>query len=166
MAQILDKGFLFLEKHNPEYAFDYNFSDQEFERKFILEKQVAKLAAIFAVLAIFISCLGLFGLAAFMAERRTKEIGIRKVLGASIINLWTLLSKEFIWLVLGGCIIASPLTFWLMDNWLSGYDYRVNIHWWIFALSALCAIAIALLTVSAQAIRAAIGNPVRSLRSE
>lgn len=154
------------EKHNPEYAFDFNFSNREFEQKFEIEKQVARLAAIFAVLAIFISCLGLFGLAAFMAERRTKEIGIRKVLGASVVHLWTLLSKEFVWLVLAGCVIASPLSFLLMNNWLAGYDYRIDIHWWIFAIAALCAIVIALLTVSTQAIKAANGNPVKSLRSE
>jgi ABC-type antimicrobial peptide transport system permease subunit len=154
------------ERHNPAYPFEFSFSDQEFEQKFIIEKQVAKLAAIFAVLAIFISCLGLFGLAAFMAERRTKEIGIRKVLGASVMSLWTLLSKEFVWLVLAGCVIATPLSFWLMSNWLLNYDYRINISWWIFAIAALCAIVIALVTVSAQAVKAAVGNPLKSLRSE
>jgi putative ABC transport system permease protein len=153
-------------KYNPAYTFDYNFSDKDFEIKFEMEKQVGKLAGIFAGLAIFISCLGLFGLAAFMAERRTKEIGIRKVLGASLINLWTLLSKEFVWLVLAGCFIASPLAFWLMHNWLQTYDYRINISWWIFAGAGFVAILIALLTVSTQAIKAAIANPVKSLRSE
>jgi ABC-type antimicrobial peptide transport system permease subunit len=101
-----------------------------------------------------------------MAERRTKEIGIRKVLGASLINLWTLLSREFVWLVLAGCLIASPLAFWLMNNWLQSYDYRVNISWWIFVCAGLVAILIALLTVSTQAIKAAVANPVKSLRSE
>lgn len=154
------------EKYNPAYSFEFQFSNKEFEQKFTMENQVGKLAAIFAVLAIFISCLGLFGLAAFMAERRTKEIGIRKVLGASIVNLWTLLSKEFIWLVVAGCLIAAPITFWLMNNWLLNYDYRINISWWIFVIAGLCAIVIALITVSAQAIKAAVRNPVNSLRSE
>jgi ABC-type antimicrobial peptide transport system permease subunit len=131
-----------------------------------MENQVGKLAGIFAVLAIFISCLGLFGLAAFMAERRTKEIGIRKVLGATLINLWAILSKEFIWLVLAGCMIACPLSFWLMNDWLQSYDYRINISWWVFFVAGMMAILIALLTVSTQAIKAAIANPVNSLRSE
>lgn len=154
------------EKYNPSNPFEYAFSDEDFEQKFALEKQVAKLAGIFAVLAVFISCLGLFGLAAFMAERRTKEIGIRKVLGASLLNLWGLLSREFVWLVIMGCLIASPLAFLLMKNWLQGYDYRINIHWWVFAFAGVAALAIALLTVSAQAIKAAVANPVKSLRSE
>jgi ABC-type antimicrobial peptide transport system permease subunit len=154
------------DKYNPAFPFEYRFSDEEFEEKFYLEKQVGKLAGIFATLAVFISCLGLFGLAAFMAERRTKEIGIRKVLGASLINLWTLLSKEFVWLVIAGCFIATPLTFYLMNNWLQGYDYRVKIHWWIFVIAGIVALVIALLTVSTQAIKASIANPVKSLRSE
>ncbi|HUP11302.1 MAG TPA: FtsX-like permease family protein, partial [Niastella sp.] len=135
-------------------------------QKFILERQVAKLAAIFAVLAVFISCLGLFGLAAFMAERRTKEIGIRKVLGASMFNLWTLLSKEFVYLVIAGCLIATPLSFMLMNNWLQSYDYRINIQWTVFAVAGLIALIVALLTVSTQAVKAAVSNPVKSLRSE
>ena len=154
------------EKYNPAYPFEYGFSDEEFARKFRVENQVGKLAAIFAILAIIISCLGLFGLAAFMAERRTKEIGIRKVLGASVINLWSLLSKEFVWLVLAGCLIACPLAYWLMSGWLQGYDYRITINWWIFFAAGVVAIAIALLTVSSQAIKVAIANPVKSLRNE
>jgi ABC-type antimicrobial peptide transport system permease subunit len=154
------------EQYNPAYPFEYGFSDEEFARKFRMENQVGKLAAIFAVLAIIISCLGLFGLAAFMAERRTKEIGIRKVLGASIMNLWSLLSKEFVGLVLAGCLIACPLAYWLMSGWLQGYDYRITINWWIFLAAGVVAIIIALLTVSSQAIKAAIANPVKSLRTE
>ena len=154
------------EKYNPAYPFEYGFSDEEFARKFRVENQVGKLAAIFAILAIIISCLGLFGLAAFMAERRTKEIGIRKVLGASVINLWSLLSKEFVWLVLAGCLIACPLAYWLMSGWLQGYDYRITINWWIFFAAGVVAIAIALLTVSSQAIKVASANPVKSLRTE
>jgi putative ABC transport system permease protein len=154
------------DKYNPAFPFEYKFSDEEFEYKFNLEKQVGKLAGIFAVLAVLISCLGLFGLAAFMAERRTKEIGIRKVLGASLVNLWTLLSKEFVVLVMVGCVIASPIAFLLMNNWLKGYDYRINIKWWVFVVAGIIALIIALLTVSTQAVKAAIANPVKSLRSE
>lgn len=155
-----------VERYNPSLPFAYNFVDEEYGKKFAVENQVGKLAGIFAVLAVFISCLGLFGLAMFMAERRTKEIGIRKVLGASLADVWMLLSKEFVWLVLAGCLIASPLAFWLMQNWLRHYDYRIDISWWIFILAGLIAVTIALLTVSTQAIKAAILNPVKSLRSE
>lgn len=154
------------DKYNPAFPFEYKFSDDEFEYKFNLERQVGKLAGIFAVLAVFISCLGLFGLAAFMAERRTKEIGIRKVLGASLVNLWTLLSKEFVVLVSVGCLIASPIAFLLMNSWLQSYDYRINIKWWVFIVAGVVALVIALLTVSTQAVKAAVANPVKSLRSE
>jgi ABC-type antimicrobial peptide transport system permease subunit len=154
------------EKYNPSLPFAYGFVDEEFQKKFTTENQVAKLAGIFAGLAIFISCLGLFGLAMFMAERRTKEIGIRKVLGASIANIWMLLSKEFVWLVVIACAIASPLSMWLMSDWLRKYDYRIDISWWVFAIAGLLAITIALITVSTQAIKAALANPVKSLRTE
>ena len=155
-----------VEKYNPAMPFEYSFVDEEFQKKFTTENQVAKLAGIFAGLAIFISCLGLFGLAAFMAERRVKEIGIRKVLGASVTNLWMLLSKEFVLLVLVAFLIASPLAFWLMKDWLQKYDYRIDISWWVFIIAGLLALVIALITVSSQAIKAAIANPVKSLRTE
>lgn len=155
-----------IEKYNPSLPFEYKFVDEEFQKKFTAEDQVAKLAGIFAGLAIFISCLGLFGLAAFMAERRIKEIGIRKVLGASIANLWILLSKEFVLLVLVAFMIASPLAFWLMKGWLEKYDYRIVISAWVFATAGILAVIIALFTVSFQAIKAAIANPVKSLRTE
>jgi ABC-type antimicrobial peptide transport system permease subunit len=154
------------EKYNPALPFEYSFVDEEFAKKFRTENQVARLAAIFAGLAIFISCLGLFGLAAFMAERRTREIGIRKVLGATISALWMLLSKEFVFLVLLACVIASPLAFWLMTNWLQQYDYRIDISWWIFGIAGILALLIAVCTVSFQAIKAALANPVKSLRTE
>jgi putative ABC transport system permease protein len=154
------------EKYNPSLPFEYRFVDEDFGNKFTNENRVGRLSGIFAVLAIFISCLGLFGLAAFMAERRVKEIGIRKVLGASVTNLWMLLSREFVLLVLLACVIASPLAFWLMDGWLQKYDYRINISAWIFILTGILAIVIALVTVSAQAIKAALANPVTSLRTE
>jgi putative ABC transport system permease protein len=127
---------------------------------------IGKLAGVFAVLAIVISCLGLFGLAAFTAERRTKEIGIRKVLGATVSNLATLLSKDFLILVGISCVIAFPIAWWTMKNWLHDYDYKINISVWIFIAAAVLAILIALITVSFQAIRAALSNPVKSLRSE
>jgi ABC-type antimicrobial peptide transport system permease subunit len=150
-------------KYNPAYPFEYSFADEEFGKKFTAENQVAKLASIFAALAIFISCLGLFGLSTFTAERRTKEIGIRKVLGANIANLWVLLTKEFVWLVLIACVIASPLAFWLMGSWLEKYDYRITISGWAFAVAALLATTVTLIT---QAIKAATTNPVKNLRTE
>src|SRR4030095_10223289 len=155
-----------VEKYNPAYPFNYSFVDEEFQKKFTTENQVAKLAGIFAGLAIFISCLGLFGLAAFMAERRIKEIGIRKVLGASVASIWVLLSKEFVLLVLFAAVIASPLAFWLMNDLLQKYDYRIDISVWVFVSAGIAALVIALVTVSAQAIRAAVANPVKSLRTE
>ena len=154
------------EKYNPALPFEYTFADDEFATKFSIENQVGKLAGILAALAIFISCLGLFGLAAFMAERRTREIGIRKVLGASVANLWMMQSKEFVLLVMLAGIIASPLAFWLMHDWLQKYDYRITIGAWVFALAASIAVLIALFTVSTQAVKAALANPVNSLRNE
>ena len=154
------------EKYNPAYPFEYRFVDEEFGKKFIIENQVGKLAGILAGLAVFISCLGLFGLAAFMAERRTKEIGIRKVLGASVTNLWMLLSKEFVLLVFLAALIASPLAFWLMHDWLLKYNYRINIQGWVFVLAGLLAVIITVFTVSTQAIKAALANPVKALRNE
>jgi len=154
------------DKYNPSLPFDYSFTDKEFGKKFATENQVARLAGIFAGLTILISCLGLFGLAMFMAERRTKEIGIRKVLGASVSNLCVLLSKEFMWLVLIACMVASPVSFWIMNDWLLKYDYHINISWWLFIVAGALAVTIALLTVITQAINAAIANPVKSLRSE
>lgn len=154
------------EKLNPSVPFEYKFADEEFAKKFDLENKVAKLSGIFAGLAIFISCLGLFGLAAFMAERRTKEIGIRKVLGASVVNLWALLSKEFVVLVLVACLIASPIAFFLIKGWLQQYEYRIEIPWAVFVIAAGFGVLIALGTVSFQAIKAALANPVKSLRTE
>jgi len=153
-------------KYNPAYPYDYHFADEVYDNKFKLEQLTGKLAAIFAGLAIFISCLGLFGLAAYVAEQRTREIGIRKVLGASIPQLWLLLSGNFIVLVLIGCLIASPVAFYYLRNWLQKYEYRINIGPGVFILSAAAAMFITLLTISFQAIRAAVANPVKSLRTE
>jgi ABC-type antimicrobial peptide transport system permease subunit len=155
-----------INKYNPTLPSEYSFVDEEFEKKFTTENQVVKLAGIFAGFAIFISCLGLIGLAAFMAERRTKEIGIRKVLGASVVSLWILLSKEFIWLVFLACLIASPLSLWLMNDWLQNYEYRINIGWAVFAIASFLAIGIALFTVSTQVFKSALINPLKSLRRE
>ncbi len=155
-----------IKNDNPGYPFDYSFVDQQFDKLFKTEVLIGKLAGVFSILAIFISCLGLFGLAAYTAEKRTKEIGIRKVLGASVKGLAGLLSKEFLQLVAISCLIAFPAAWWMMKDWLDGYTYRVNISWTVFALAGILALLIALLTVSFQAIKAALANPVESLRSE
>jgi ABC-type antimicrobial peptide transport system permease subunit len=153
-------------KYNPNYPFEYYFVDVSYATKFLGEKRFGQMAAVFAGLTIFISCLGLFALAAYMAENRTKEIGVRKVLGASISAITTLLSKDFLQLVLIAFIIASPLAWWAMHSWLQDYAYRVDISWWVFAITGVVSILIALFTVSFQAIKAALMNPVNSLRSE
>jgi len=153
-------------KFSQDNPFAYRFVDETYDRKFQGEARIGKLASVFASLAIFISCLGLFGLAAFVAERRTKEVGIRKVLGASVLDLWVMLSKEFTILVMISCFVAIPIAWYFMDKWLQDFSYRVHISWWLFAIAGLSALLIALLTVSFQAIKAAIANPVKSLRSE
>ena len=155
-----------IKANNPGFPFDYKFVDDQFDQFFKTEMLIGKLASVFAFLAIFISCLGLFGLAAYTAERRTKEIGIRKVLGASAKGLAGLLSKEFLILVMISCLIAFPISWWMMHNWLEGYEYRVPISWPIFLVAGLLAMLIALFTVSVQAIKAALANPIQSLRSE
>ena len=155
-----------MKEHNPGYPFEYKFVDEAFNQFFATETLIGKLAGVFSVLAIFISCLGLFGLAAYTAERRTKEIGIRKVLGASVQGLAGLLSKEFVQLVALSCIIAFPIAWLAMRSWLQDYQYRATIQWWVFAGAGITAFAIVLITVSFQAIKAAIANPVKSLRTE
>ena len=155
-----------VEKYSPADTFTYSFVDDEFDKKFIKETQVGSLSSIFAVLAIFISFLGLFGLASFMAERRTKEIGVRKVLGASVSQVWVLLSKDFVLLVIISSLIASPIAFYFLQDWLLKYEYRISIRPFVFIAAAMSALAITLVTVSFQAIRAAVANPVNSLRSE
>jgi ABC-type antimicrobial peptide transport system permease subunit len=155
-----------MKRNNPAYPFDYRFVDDQFNQMFLSEMLMSKLARVFAALAIVISCLGLFGLAAYTAERRTKEIGIRKVLGASVPGIAGLLSKDFLQLVLLSCLIAFPVAWWVMYNWLQDFQYRVNIHWWVFVAAAVLAILIALITISFQAVKAALTNPVKSLRTE
>lgn len=151
---------------SPGYPFDYQFVDNDFDELFKTETLTGSLAGVFAALAVFISCLGLFGLAAYTAERRIKEIGIRKVLGATVAGLTGLLSKDFLKLVCISCIIAFPAAWWAVNNWLQSYQYRVNIQWWVFAMAGVISLVIAFATVSFQAIKAALMNPVKSLRSE
>ena len=155
-----------LDEIAPKVPFNPSFVELEYARKFLAEERVANLAGTFSGLAIFISCLGLFGLASFVAEQRTKEIGIRKVLGASILSLWQLLTSEFFLLVLASCLIASPIAYFVLSNWLGNYEYRIDISWWFFVAAAFSALTITLATVSYQSIRAARMNPVRSLRTE
>jgi len=152
--------------YSPSVPFTYTFADDEYAKKFRAEERVGKLASFFASLAIFISCLGLFGMASFMAEQRTREIGVRKVLGASAFSLWGLLSKDFVRLVLVALLIAIPTAYYCMHHWLQNYQYRTDISWWISATAAAGAIVITILTVSFQAIKAALANPVKSLRTE
>ena len=152
--------------YNPTFPYSYSFVDDAYNEKFKLEMLIGKLSIVMAALAIFISCLGLFGLAAYTAEQRTKEIGVRKILGASVIQLWMLLCKEFIVLILISCMIASPLAFYFLQGWLQNYDYHISIAPWVFVMSAIIGVLITLTTISFQAIKAAIGNPVKNLRTE
>ena len=153
-------------KYNPEQPFEYQFVDEAYAQKFGNEQRIGKLASFFAVLAILISCLGLFGMASFVAEQRTKEIGVRKVLGASVFNLWSLLSKDFVLLVLLSCALAGPVAWYFLHEWLLKYEYRTEISWWIFAAATIGSLFITLITVSFQSIKAALMNPVKSLRTE
>ena len=153
-------------KYDPENAFEYQFEDEQHARKFGNEKRIGKLSSIFATLGIFISCLGLFGLASFVAEQRTKEIGIRKVLGATVFHMWRMLSSDFLLLVGISCFIAIPLSFYFMDGWLQQYEYRTSLSWEVFVLAGSGALLVTLATVSYQSVKAALANPVKSLRSE
>ncbi|HVS95513.1 MAG TPA: FtsX-like permease family protein, partial [Puia sp.] len=153
-------------RYNPGSAFEYKFVDEDYARKFSDEQRIGKLASVFALLAIFISCLGLFGLASFVAEQRTREIGIRKVLGASLFHLWRMLSADFILLVVISCAIAIPIAAYFLHGWLQQYEYRAPMSWWIFATASVGALVITLMTVSYQAVRAALMNPVKSLRTD
>jgi ABC-type antimicrobial peptide transport system permease subunit len=161
--QIIESVF---KKHIPAAPFEYKFVDDEYAKKFESEVRVGKLASVFAVLAILISCLGIFGLASFVAEQRTKEIGIRKVLGASVTNLWRMLSKDFVVLVIISCLIAIPIAYYLLASWLQKFEYHTEISLWILFVAGISTLAITLATVSYQAIRAAMMNPVKSLKTE
>jgi len=150
----------------PNAPFDYKFADSEFAAKFQAESRIGQLSGFFAILAIFISCLGLFGLASYIAEQRTKEIGMRKILGASTYSLWKMLSKDFVQLVMISLVIVIPVSYYFMHHWLQNYSYRTEISWWVFALAGISAIIITIITVSFQSVKAAMANPVNSLRSE
>lgn len=162
----LEKAAGIFKKYNPDFVFEPKFVDAEYARKFESEQQQGTLAGLFAGLTVFISCLGLFGLTTYMAETRVKEIGVRKIMGASVANITTLLSKDFVKLVIIAFFIAAPLAWWAMHKWLESYAYRVSIAWWVFAVAGVLSVFITLLTVSYQSIRAAIANPVKSLRTE
>jgi len=153
-------------KYNPGSPFIYKFADEEYAKKFESEERIGKLATFFALLAIFISCLGLFGLASFIAEQRTREIGVRKVLGASVLNVWGLLSKDFILLILISFFIAIPVSYYLMHRWLENYIYRTTISWQVFVIVGIATVLLTMITVGFQAIKAALANPVKSLRTE
>lgn len=150
----------------PSAPFDYSFVEEQYQAKFAAEERIGKLAAFFTILAVFISCLGLFGLASFVAEQRTKEIGVRKVLGASVLSIWQMLSSEFIALVVIACFLSVPVSYYFMQGWLQKYEYHDQIPVWIFVATGVGAIALTLLTISYRAVKAALMNPVRSLRSE
>jgi putative ABC transport system permease protein len=153
-------------KFSPDYPLEYKFLDESFSQMYKSEDKLSGLLSIFTAMAIIVGCMGLFGLAAFTAEQRTKEIGIRKVLGASVVGILTLLSKTFLKPVLIASLVAFPIAWYSMSKWLEDFPYRVTISWWIFVLAGLLAIIIALITVSFQAIKAAIANPIKSLRTE
>ncbi len=166
MASLIGRITQTWHKLNPAEPLEYNFLDEEFQKNYQAQDRLAAIVKYFTIIAILISCLGLFGLATFSAEQRTKELGIRKVLGASVSNLVVLISKDFIKLVLIAIVLASPIAWWIMNKWLQDFAYRTGISWTVFALSAIIACLIAFITVSTQAIRAAIANPVKSLRTE
>ena len=162
----LDKIEAVIKKHDAAAPFEYKFQDDDYARLFNDEERIGKLASVFAALAIFISCLGIFGLASFTASQRTKEIGIRKVLGATIFNVWKMLSRDFVWLVVLSILVAAPLAYYFSNQWLQQYEYRIEISWWVFIVTGFGALAITLLTVSYQSFKAALMNPVNSLKSE
>ena len=164
--EAVDKIAAICKTYSPSVPFSYKFADDEYATKFAGEERIGKLATSFAALAIFISCIGLFGMASFMAERRTKEIGVRKVLGATVFGLWGLLSRDFIKLIITSLLVAIPVSYYLMHNWLQSYTYRADLSWWIFAATAAGAILITIATVSYQSIKAALTNPVKSLKTE
>jgi putative ABC transport system permease protein len=166
LAQVLAAVEAVMKKENPAYPPEYEFVDEEFNRMFANDTQTSQVSGVFAVLAVLISCLGLFGLATYTAEQRTKEIGIRKVLGASVAGVSGMLTRNFLVLVGVACLIAFPVAWWIMHNWLQDFEYRISLRWWMFGAAGAAAVLIALVTVGSQAMKAALANPVISLRSE
>jgi len=166
VASLIEQVGVKLHAAKPGLPFSYSFMDTDFDRLYHAEQQTGQVFITFAVFAILIACLGLFGLVTYAAEQRTREIGIRKVLGASVSSIVSLISKEFTMLVGIAALIAFPAAWWAMYKWLGTFAYRTEISWWIFPLAGVVAFAIALLTVSIQTMRAALANPVKSLRSE
>jgi putative ABC transport system permease protein len=162
----LQKVESIFKKYDPAVPFEAHFVDQDYDGKFYDEMRIAKLTTFFSALAILISCLGLFGVASFIAEQRTKEIGVRKVLGATILNVWGMLSRDFVILICIAFVIATPFSYYFLSSWLEKFQYRTTISWWIFALTGLGTLLITLATVSFQAIKAAMMNPIKSLRAE
>ena len=151
---------------NPDAPFVYSFLDKDFQKNYEKDQRASGIVGYFTFIAILVACLGLFGLSAFSAEQRTREIGIRKVLGASVSHVAVLLSKDFIKLVLIAIVIASPLAWYAMNKWLQGFAYQIKISWWMFLIAAVSALLITLITVGFQAMKVAIANPVNSLRTE
>jgi putative ABC transport system permease protein len=154
------------QKFLPEFPYEYSFLDEQYGQLYEAEQRQGRVFIAFALIAIVVACLGLFGLASFTVERRHKEIGIRKVLGASVAGITGLLAKDFLKLVLVAIVLASPIAYWMMGKWLDDFAYRIRIEWWMFVLAGFLALAIAFLTVSFQSVKAALMNPVKSLRSE
>jgi putative ABC transport system permease protein len=152
--------------YNPEYPFEYHFMDEAYSKMYTSDQRTGSLFKVFAFIAIFISCLGLFGLMTYTAQLKTREIGIRKVLGATVLSVTGLLAKDFIVLVLLAIFIASPVGWYFMDRWLQDFAYRVEIGWWVFPVSGAIALLIAIVTIGFQAIKAGLANPVKSLRTE
>jgi ABC-type antimicrobial peptide transport system permease subunit len=165
-SEAIQKIAAVIKKYDPDNIFEYKFINEEFARKFANEERIGKLASFFTILAVFISCLGLFGLATYVAEQRTKEIGVRKVLGASVTALWQLLTKDFVWLVIISLLFAIPASWYFMDQWLLDYQYRAELSWWIFAAAGTGALLLTIITVSFQALKAAFANPMKALRTE
>ena len=153
-------------KFDTEGPFEYSFVDEDYAKKFSDEERIGNLAGFFAMLAVAISCLGLFGLVSFVAEQRLKEISVRKVLGASVFNVWSLLSKDFVMLIIISFLVAVPIAYYFANKWLQGYTYRTELSWWIFAAAGMGSLFITIAVVSLQAIKAAVANPVKSLRAD
>jgi ABC-type antimicrobial peptide transport system permease subunit len=166
VAESIKKIEPIFRKYAPEQPFEYQFVDDSYANKFGNEERIGTLSGIFTTLAVIISCLGLFGLTSFVAEQRKKEIGIRKVLGASVFSVWNLLTREFVLLVLIAFFIAFPLAYYFMAEWLQNYSYRTSLSGWVFMMAGAGVLLITALTVSFQAIKAAFANPVKSLRTE